>query len=263
MAGGENDGSITGNIHGLQLFSFVCGLRIVLVVKADDPFRYPLFKVNHPQAGYVIDRKLFDRDMAARAAGAGNYESHFIRAAALDPVQELSSDKYSPETVAVYSRLKGDLLRKSMVPIFIEGTPLDASVSIGGLELKDISTDKGHMIRPGAHFLDISAPGYEPWSLILDTRDFETSSVRFELIPSGPEGDPDDFFLQRFKAGDRPYLTILAGKLKVDYLLIPDPGEDVLFRNEGPGLAVALPLEEFAEAKKQAADGVVAPGAGV
>ncbi len=28
-------------------------------------------KIHHPQAGYILDRKIFDRDLAARAAGAG------------------------------------------------------------------------------------------------------------------------------------------------------------------------------------------------
>ncbi len=103
-----------------------------------------------------------------------------------------------------------------------------ASVLLGGEELGEVSPDTGLLVLPGRHFIEASASGYEPWGLTLDAERFEPADIRFDLVPTGPEGDPDGFFLQRLRAGDRSYMILLAEKLDVDYLLIPDPDGSVL-----------------------------------
>lgn len=177
-------------------------------------------------------RLMFDvlllRGLVARAGKDKSYGSHFMKAAAIDPVRELSLQKYSPETINIYNRYRDELLAESRVSLFVEGTPADATVSIGDQVLKDIPPDTGHLALPGIHFLEASAPGYETWSMIFDAHRFEPARVNFKLVPTGPEGEPDSFFLQRLKAGDRSYLALLAEKLGVDYLLVPDPHENSL-----------------------------------
>ena len=166
--------------------------------------------------------------VVARAAGDKNYISEFNRAAALDPVRDLSSDRYSPETISIYNRTRSELLDMDRVSLFIDGTPADAAVMLGGIEHGDVPSGAEYLVWPGKHFIEVSAAGYEPWGLIFDAQRFESYNVRFDLVPTGPEGDPDSFFLQRFKAGDRPYMVRLAEKLDVDYLLLPDPDESAL-----------------------------------
>lgn len=166
--------------------------------------------------------------IVARAVGDKSYINDFKWAAALDPVRELPSVRYSPETITDYSRIRSELLTMERVSLFVVGTPADASVLIGGGELVEVPLDTGFLVLPGRHFIEASAPGYEPWGLTLDAERFEPANIRFELVPTGPEGDPDDFFLQRLRAGDRLYMILLAERLNVDYLFIPDPGESVL-----------------------------------
>ena len=171
---------------------------------------------------------LMARGVVGRAAGDKTFGLYFTRAAALDPARELSAGRYSPEVISIYQRLRKDLLAREQVPVNVDGTPADAVVILGGNDLEEVSPGSKYSILPGLHFLEVSAPGYEPWGMNFDARRFEPANIRFDLVPAGPEGHPDGFFLQRFKAGDRSYMTLLADKLDVDYLLIPDPQEDVL-----------------------------------
>jgi len=160
--------------------------------------------------------------IVARASGDESYINDFKGAAALDPHRELSNEKYSPENITIYRRVRNDLLKGGQVPFFIEGNPTDAVVVVDGEELAAESADTGHLILPGNHFIEVSAPGYEPWGLSLDAERFGPASLRFELVPIGPDGDPDTFFLERLKAGDRTFMALLAGKLDVDYMLVTD-----------------------------------------
>jgi hypothetical protein len=166
--------------------------------------------------------------IVARAVGDKSYNKDFKRAAALDPIRELPSEKYSPEIIAIYSRIRNELLSGDHVSLFVNGIPADASVLIGGEEPEKVSQDTQYLVLPGKHFIEASAPGYEPWGLTLEAERFEPANIRFELVPTGPEDDPDDFFLQRLRAGDRSYMILLAEKLDVDYLLIPYPEKNVL-----------------------------------
>lgn len=166
--------------------------------------------------------------IVARAAGDKSYINSFKKAAALEPTRELPSERYSPETITIYSGIRKGLLNGEQVSLFVDGTPADASVKVGGGELGKLVPETGYSLLPGRHFIEAMAPGYEPWSLTLDAERFEPANVRFQLVPTGPEDDPDSFFLQRLRAGDRSYMILLAEKLNVDYLLIPDPDGNVL-----------------------------------
>jgi hypothetical protein len=208
---------------------------------------------------------LLARGVLGRAAGDKAFGSYFIQAAAMDPDRELSIQRYSPETVSLYQRLRSDLLAKEKVPVNFEGTPADAAVILGGVDLKIVPPGTEYSVLPGLHFLEFTAPGYEPWGMSLDARRFEPADVRFELVPAGPEGDPDSFFLQRFRAGDRTFMTLLAEKLDVDYLFIPDPQEDVLkaWLIDGQGRTVQHDiLWKVGDTKESGylrADGMLAP----
>jgi hypothetical protein len=164
----------------------------------------------------------------ARTTGDNSYIEDFKGAAALDPARELPSEKYSPETINIYNRIRGELLNGQRVSLFVGGTPADASVLLGGQETGEALQDKGYLVLPGKHFIEASAPGYEPWGLAFDAARFAPVNLLFNLAPTGPEGDPEGFFLRRLRAGDRSYMTLLAEKLDVDYLLIPDPDDSVL-----------------------------------
>ncbi len=164
----------------------------------------------------------------ARTTGDNSYIEDFKGAAALDPARELPSEKYSPETINIYNRIRGELLNGQRVSLFVGGTPADASVLLGGRETGEAFEDTGYLVLPGKHFIEASAPGYEPWGLAFDAERFAPANLLFELAPTGPEGDPEEFFLRRLRAGDRSYMTLLAEKLDVDYLLIPDPDDSVL-----------------------------------
>ncbi|MDT8367401.1 MAG: hypothetical protein RRA15_13115 [bacterium] len=166
--------------------------------------------------------------IAARAAGDKSYINSFKKAAALEPTRELPSERYSPETINIFNGIRRKLLNGAQVSLFVDGSPADASVKVGGREPGRMVPDTGYLLLPGRHFIEAMAPGYEPWSLTLDAERFEPANVRFQLLPTGPEDDPDSFFLQRLRAGDRSYMILLAEKLNVDYLLIPDPDGNVL-----------------------------------
>ncbi len=166
--------------------------------------------------------------MVARAAGSETYGVYFKKAAALDPDRELPPEKYSPETITIYTRLRNELLGGERVPLWADGSPDHVSYLMDGEAWGKEQQDQGFQVVPGIHFLELSAPGYEPRGLVLDAGKLEPVNIRYQLVPIGPEGDPEDFFLQRLRAGDRSYMAILAEKLGVDYLLIPDPDENVL-----------------------------------
>jgi hypothetical protein len=166
--------------------------------------------------------------IVARAAGDKGYINGFKKAAALEPTRELPSERYSPETITIFNGIRRELLNGEQVSLFVDGTPADASVKVGGKEPGRMVPDTGYSLLPGRHFIEAMAPGYEPWSLTLDAERFESANIRFQLVPTGPEDDPDSFFLQRLRAGDRSYMILLAEKLNVDYLLIPDPDGNVL-----------------------------------
>lgn len=203
--------------------------------------------------------------VVGRAAGDKEFGSYFTQAAAMDPARELSAQRYSPEISSLYQRLRSDLLVKGQVPVNVQGTPADAAVIIGKGDLEGGSPGTEHSVLPGLHFLEVSAPGYEPWGMDLDAKSFEPANIHFDLVPAGPEGDPDSFFLERFKAGDRPYMTLLAEKLDVDYLLIPDPQEDILkaWLIDGQGRtvqhAILWKVGETKESGYLKADGMLAP----
>jgi len=169
------------------------------------------------------------RGIVARAAGDNNYLNDFKRAAGLDPGRELPPERYSPETITIYGGIRNELLTRKQVSLFVDGTPADASIKVGGGEPGKVSPESGFLVLPGKHFIEASAPGYEPWGMILDSERFEPANIRFDLVPTGPEDDPDVFFLQRLRAGDRSYMILLAEKLDVDYLLILDPIEGDLW----------------------------------
>lgn len=168
------------------------------------------------------------RGLVARALGSKRYVDDFKEAVSLDPQRELSSEQYSPETISLYLRVRKDLLGDGPVPLGIEGSPADAAVLVDGVPWSAGPDKAAREVLPGIHFIEASAPGYEPWGQSLTAQRFEPPGLRFELVPIGPEGDPEAFFLQRVKAGDRAYLSLLAEKLDVDYTLIPDPEGDVL-----------------------------------
>jgi len=168
------------------------------------------------------------KGIVARAAGEKSYLNGFKQAAALEPTRELPSERYSPETIAIYDGIRRELLNSEQVSLFVDGTPADAAVKVGTGEPKKMDSDAGYLVLPGRHFIEVVAPGYEPWSLTLNAERFQPATVRFQLLPAGPEDDPDGFFLQRLRADDRPYMVLLMEKLDVDYLLIPDPDIDVL-----------------------------------
>jgi hypothetical protein len=177
---------------------------------------------------HLMFEVLLASGIVARTTGDNSYIMNFKRAAALDPGRELPSEKYSPETITIYNRIRRELLAGERVSLFVDRTPADASVLAGGGESGSAFPGTGYLVLPGKHFIEASAPGYEPWGTTFDAERFEPSNLRFELVPTGPEGDPDGFFLQRLRAGDRSYMTLLAEKLDVDYLFIPDPDENFL-----------------------------------
>ena len=167
------------------------------------------------------------KGMIGRAVGERSFSEAFMRAAAIDPEAELSPDRYSPEIISFYQRARGTLLEQDPTFVAIEGNPEDAVVLVDG---KTTESTKGSRVPvfPGRHFIEAGAPGYEPFSRVLEIDAWESPSVPFNLRETGPEGDPVRFFLQRLEAGDRSYLSRLVGVLDVDYVLIPDGGKSDL-----------------------------------
>jgi len=167
------------------------------------------------------------KGMILRAVGDRAFAEEFTKAAAVDPDAELPPDRYSPEIISAYSRVKMSLLEKEPVFLTIEGTPGDAKVLVDG---KAAGTARETLagVPAGRHFIEASAPGYETFSRVLEIEEWESPSVNFSLLETGPEGEPAPFFLQRLEVGDRSYLSRLAGVLDVDYVLIPDGEEGIL-----------------------------------
>ena len=191
--------------------------RELLVTPGDSGFRTRLMHEILVLGGVV-----------SRAAGSADHIQYFKKAVALDPDRELPPERYSPQTLSLYARTRNNLLSEEKVLLTAEGTPADALVRVAGGEAGKMSRESGFKVLPGQHFLQVSAPGYEPWSAAVEVETLEPAIVRFELMPAGPEGDPDSFFLRRLRSGDTLYMSLLSQKLGVDYLFVPDPGESQL-----------------------------------
>jgi hypothetical protein len=197
-------------------FSFEKALGILreaeelLALPGDSRFRSRLaFEVNILQG------------MVYRAGGDGNYWDEFKKAAAVFPDVKLSPDRYSPEIISVYKSVREELLSDGTVLVAIDAKPADADILMDG-KITDSEQGEARLrIFPGRHFVEARAAGYEPFSYVLEVGEWDSPSLRFNLIQSGPEGESDRFFLERLRAGDRLYLSRLLEKLGVDYVLIP------------------------------------------
>jgi hypothetical protein len=165
--------------------------------------------------------------MVRRAMEDGGYTEEFRRAAALAPGADLTPERYSPEIISAYVREREKLLLEDQITLTVEGSPQDAEILVDG-KMTGSGGKARIQVHPGRHFIEAAASGYEPWSRILEVGELESPSVKFSLHQSGPEDEPGRFFLERFKADDRTYLSDLAGKLDVDYVLIPDGEGEVL-----------------------------------
>jgi len=161
------------------------------------------------------------KGMIGRAVGDRSFAREFMRAAAIDPEAELSPDRYSPEIISAFQRVRGTLLEKDPTFVTIKGTPGDAEILVDG-KTTGSKKDSRIPVFPGLHFFEASAPGYEPLTRVLEIEAWDSPSIQFQLLETGPEGKTARFFLERLKIGDRSYLSRLTGVLDVDYVLIPD-----------------------------------------
>lgn len=168
------------------------------------------------------------KGMVRRAVNDGGSRDEFKKAAAVSPSAELSPERYSPEIISAYSRAKSELISGETVLIDIDPSPADAVILVDGKSTEPETGGSRLRIFPGKHFLEAKAPGYEPFSYVLEAVEWDSPSLKFSLKQSGPEKEPDRFFLGRLKTGDRSYLSRLLEKLDVNYVLIPDGAEDAL-----------------------------------
>ncbi len=167
------------------------------------------------------------KGMILRAKGDPSFPDEFMRAAALDPEADLAPDRYSPRVIEAYNRAKNSLKAKGIATLSVTGAPADAEVFLNGKKIGKARGAAGEL-QPGMHFIEAKAPGYEPWNTRIEVAQWEHPAVEFDLEQAGPVGEPASFFLKRLEEGDRSYLSNLAGRLDVDYTLIPDRQGEVL-----------------------------------
>ena len=208
-----------------QYFDFSFEKALVILGEAEQLLTSPGDSRLRSRLGFEVSTL---KGMVHRARGDVRYKDEFRKAAAFDPEASLSPDRYSPEIITAYSRAREALLKEETVAIVIDVKPDDADILVDGRISQTDPADPGPRVFPGRHFVEVKAPGYEPWGHVIDVNKWDSPSFEFDLVQSGPDGEPDAFFLGRLKAGDRSYLARLLEKLDVDYLLIPDGVEGVL-----------------------------------
>jgi hypothetical protein len=202
-------------------YAFAFGRALDLLLEAEE-------LLESPGDGRSRSRLAFEvnilKGMVYRAEGDGRYKDEFKKAAAVSPAAELSPERYSPEIISAYSRTRDELFSGETVLVVIDASPDDAGILVDGKAAEREESGTRLQVFPGRHFIQVGASGYEPFSHVLQVREWDSPSLEFDLSQIGPEGELDSFFLKRLKAGDRLYLSRLLEKLGVDYVLIPDGG---------------------------------------
>ena len=91
-----------------------------------------------------------------------------VRAARLDPTRVVDSALLPPRAVAAYKRAADDVARMPRVELRVEVPPNaqgDATVRVDGAAAAGPIT-----VTMGKHFVAVSAPGYEPWSGVVNAQ---------------------------------------------------------------------------------------------
>jgi hypothetical protein len=164
--------------------------------------------------------------MVLSAMERKGYRASFASAAALDLDRELPVERYSPQTVRTYTKILEEVSKRPKGTLQVSGSPDDTSVMVNGKHVAALNETVE--LSEGDHYLELKAPGYEPWYTVAEVDRYAPVNIVHELVPGGPTGDPNLFFLDRLRAGDRAYLSQLVSRLDVDYVIIPDAQESAM-----------------------------------
>jgi hypothetical protein len=164
--------------------------------------------------------------MVLRAREGKGHGALFARAAALAPDRDLPEERYSPETIAIYKRVRKEVSNEARASLQVTGSPADTAVIVDGKQRGTLTDTLP--IPTGRHYVELTAPGYEPWYGVMDADRLAPTNIRQDLVSGGPVGDHAGFFIGRLRAGDRGYLAQLVSRLEVDYVLIPEAEESTL-----------------------------------
>ncbi|MDT8396710.1 MAG: PEGA domain-containing protein [bacterium] len=164
--------------------------------------------------------------MVLRAREGKGHGVPFARAAALDMERELPEERYSPGTVEQYLRVRREVSGGAKAFLKVTGSPADMAVIVDGKQTGALNSTLE--LPPGGHYIELTAPGYEPWYGVVEMDRLTPTNIRQDLAPGGPEDEYAPFFMGRLRAGDKGYLARLVSRLEVDYILIPEGDESTL-----------------------------------
>jgi len=157
--------------------------------------------------------------MNALAQERNTYSDYFSRAAAIKPDEQLSDKRFSPEVISLFNRSSENLLTGIKATLSSVGDPLDADIFLDGQRIGKGSLEKAEVL-PGMHMFEVRSAGYKSHVELLELNEWESVSIKFDLEPSGPVGDPGEFFTGRMLAGDRKMIPLLAERLAVDNVVL-------------------------------------------
>lgn len=85
-----------------------------------------------------------------------------VRAARLDPTRVIDPARFPPRAVAAYRRAAVEVTERGRVQLEVAAPP-GATLRLDGRPF-----DGNAAVPAGAHFVGVSAPGYEPWAAVVD-----------------------------------------------------------------------------------------------
>ncbi len=165
--------------------------------------------------------------MAVRAIKNDTSSKPFTRAARLKPDARLSDEKYSPQIVRAFEKAVKKELSGARSAVSINGLPSGAKVVIDG-ETAGVSPLSGYEVTPGSHFLEVGFEGFETYRMRISAKDWEAITVSYTLEPSGPSGNPTEYFYERLKAGNTASLNELLARADVGHILFTAEENGVL-----------------------------------
>jgi len=178
------------------------------------------------QSEFLFELLLLEA-MAVRAIENDTSSKPFTRAARLKPGERLPEEKYSPQIIRAFEKAVKKELSGARSAVSVDGRPSGAKVLIDG-KMAGVSPLSGYEVTPGSHFLEFAFEGYETHRMRISAKDWEALTISYNLEPSGPSGDPAEYFFGRIKADDTASLNALLLRTGVGHILFTAEQDDVL-----------------------------------
>jgi hypothetical protein len=172
--------------------------------------------------------------------------AEFKQAVSHDPGLVLSTKRFPPDVVDVFSRAKRQLLSSQPTQMSVISRPAGAEVYVDGRSQG--TTPVAVPLYPGRHFIRVELEGYSPWTLSLPD-DFPPREIKALLVPLWTGGPPEELLakaiaVEEFDEPELAQLRLLAGFFRASALVLSSLSQDG--RNTHLGIRLFLVEPEIA-----------------